>query len=221
MSDDTAYLQNCADTNTDVGHGIFYTNSTIIVGGNHRLRGQGVRGSNDPNPIILGTMILPGPSFPIGNPIVWVQNGTSRVEDLQIGYWRMPRLAEIGLSVGNMADPIDRVLIRNVAITGSFGVSFLSARAVSSRMDFVQIWQFQAGACAAQFENSSTWTNTGCEVHLDAAANGAAPLNMTGGSFCVGFFGGNISTALGNPTTYVLGSGYYFSPTTFLYQESP
>lgn len=221
MSDDTALVQAASDSGVPLPNGIFTINDTIIVQGNKHLAGSGVRGTNDPNIPCLGTMLVPGSSFPVSKPMVWVQNGTSRVEDLQIGYWRMPRLAEVGLMVGNMAQPIDRVFLKNVAVTGNFGMTFLSARAVSSMMEFCQFWQFQPGTFCAQFENSSTWTLNGVEVHLDAVSPSAAPLWLTGGSFCIGMYGGLISRALNDAGPLTIGSGLYLSPTTFQYQESP
>lgn len=224
MSDDTLLVQSAAETNVPLGHGIFYVNDTIVVNGNRRLQGQGVRGTHDPNPLIPGTMILPGPSFPASKPIVKVVNGTTRVEDLQIGHWQMPNFAAIGLQVGiggGMVNHIDRVLLRNVMVTGHFGsMALLCAGAVSSRMDFCQFWQFSPNCFATQFSDCSTWTGTGIEIHSWAAAPNAAPVWSSDGSFCNQFYGGNWSRALGDSGPYVIGSGIGMHD-VYLYQESP
>lgn len=223
MSDDTALVQAAANSATPLPSGIYTINNTITVGGNCRLSGSGVRGTNDPNPVINGTMIVPGPSFPIGSSMVWVNNGTSRVEDLQIGYWNMPRLAEIGLCVGNVAGDIDRVRIKNVMVTGAFGMALLSARAVSSYLEFVQIWQFQPNTFAAQFHDSSSWTLVAPEIHSNAACTNAGPLWLTdtgGKTKWNNCFGGLISRTVGEVDQWVYGTGMQFYGTANYHENA-
>lgn len=200
--DDTLAVQRAISTRTPLPAGACMVSAGLTVGAGERLSGQGVS----------VTYILPIVS---GLNIVTAYQAGAVVEDLQIGTPDWPYVSGVGLYAGASV-PTDRILIRNVHITGKYSLAFLCQMAVSSRMDFVQIWNFMPNTMAAAWLACTDWTLTQVEVHQQAdSLIGGAAVWLWYGSGDIRFFGGNISIRTGSGGQYVIGPNGRFYGTTF------